>query len=78
MDIAIVENQPNTLMGDLNFTTFNHKELKRLEKIAIPYSFHFLNTREPTRKGSTSKSLVNYIISDLLTNDFAATYVFDI
>ena len=77
IDIAIVENKPITLMGDFNIYFFNHKERQCLETITIPYGFHILNTTEPTRIGPTSKSLVDYIISDLPMIEGAVTYVLD-
>ena len=77
IDIAIVENKPITLMGDFNIIFFNHKERQCLETITIPYGFHILNTTEPTRIGPTSKSLVDYIISDLPMIEGAVTYVSD-
>ena len=77
IDIAIVENEPITLMGDFYINIFNHKERQCLETITIPYGFHILNTTEPTRIGPTSKSLVDYIISDLPMIEGAVTYVSD-
>ena len=77
IDIAIVENKPITLMGDFNINFFNHKERQCLETITIPYGFHILNTTEPTRIGPTSKSLVDYIVSDLPMIEGAVTYVSD-
>ena len=77
IDIPIVKNKPNTLMGNFNNNFFNHKEPQCLETKTIPYGFHILNTTEPTRIGHTSKSLVDYIISDLSTTEGAVTYVSD-
>ena len=63
-------------MGDFNITFINHKERQCLKTISIPYGFH-IHTTEPTRIGPTSKSLVDYIISDLPMIEGAVTYVSD-
>ena len=64
-------------MGDFNINFFIHKERQCLETITITYGFHILNTTDPTRIGPTSKSLVDYIISDLPMIEGVVTYVPD-
>ena len=63
-------------MGN-SYTFFNHKERQCLETPTIPYTFHILKTTEPMQIGSTSKLLVDYIMSFVPTIECAFSYVSD-
>ena len=77
IDYAIVENKPITLMGDYNINYLNPTEKQSLDTITVPYGFRILNTSSPTRIQNNSKSLIDYIITDLQSNENFETMVCD-
>ena len=77
IDFAVVENKPITLMGDYNIDYLVEKEKKCLDAIIIPYGLSIVNNENPTRFGKNSKSVIDYIISDLPGIDTYDTFVSD-
>ena len=65
IDHAITENKPITLMGDYNIDYLNWKERQFLDSIIVPYGLNVINSQHATRIQGNSKSLIDYIISDL-------------
>ena len=65
IDYAVVENIPITLMGDYNINYLSPTEKQCLDTITVLYGFRILNTSSPTRIQNNSKSLSDYIITDL-------------
>ena len=64
IDHAIVENKPLTIMGGYNINYLNTREKQDLETVTLPYGLIVSNTDQPTRKKGTSKTLIDYIITD--------------
>ena len=60
IELAIVENKPVTLMRDYNIDYLNEREQN-----CQPYGLKILNTNIPTRVKDDSKTLFDYIITDL-------------
>ena len=77
IDYAVVENKPITLMGDYNINYLNPTEKQCLDTITVTYGFRILNTSSPTRIQNSSKSLIDYIIADLKSNENFETMVCD-
>ena len=75
IDYAITENKPMTLMGDFNIDYLNNKE--NLDTITVPYGLNIVNTEIPTRVRGKSKSLLDYIVTDLPGSVNFESYVSD-
>ena len=57
-----------TLMGDYNRAYLNNKDKQNLDTITVPYGLNIVNKEIPTRVRGKSKSLLDYIITDLILN----------
>ena len=68
IDSAIVKTSNIVLMGDYNINYFNKNEKESLNSICIPYDLTICNTSEATRQNCQSKTLIDYIISDVVYN----------
>ena len=77
IDYAITENKPMTLMGDYNVDYLNNKEKQYLDTITVPYGLNIVNTEIPTRVRGKSKSLLDYIFTDLPGSVNFESYVSD-
>ena len=77
IDYAITENKPMTLMGAYNIDYLNNKEKQYLDTITVPYGLNIVNTEIPTRVRGKSKSLLDYIITDLPGSINFESYVSD-
>ena len=77
MDYAITEIKPLVLMGDYNENFLNKNERECLETILIPYGPYVMNKELPTRVVGTSKTLIDYIITDHLNAETFETHVSD-
>ena len=75
IDHAIVENKPLTLMGDYNYNHLNTREKQDLETVIFPYGLIVINTDQPSRIKGTSKTLIDYIITDHSTAAFFTAIV---
>lgn len=64
IDNAIVENKPLTLIGDYNINYLNLDERQKLDNCLIPYGLDVTNQITPTRVTESSKTLLDYIISE--------------
>ena len=62
-------------MGDYNINYLNQKEHNCLDTILTPYDLHVLNRTEPTRVKGASKSLIDYIITDLPNANVFETFI---
>ena len=77
IDIVVLVNKPLTSMGDYTPNYFNINERDCLETDLVPCGLQVQNSKHPTRVQSTSKSLIDYIISDHLQANTFKTYVSD-
>ena len=77
IDYAITENKPLVLMGDCNINFLNKNELECLETFLIPYGLHVMNKELTTRVVGTSKTLIDYIITDHLKAETFETHLSD-
>ena len=66
IDYAITENKPLVLMGYYDINFLNHNERESLETVLIPYGLYVMNKELPTRVVGTSKTWIDYIITDHL------------
>lgn len=64
IDNAIVENKSITLMGDYNINYLNGEERDKLDNCLMPYGLDVLNKKVATRISVSTKTLLDYIISD--------------
>ena len=77
IDHAIVENKPLTIMGDYNINYLNTRKKQDLETVILPYGLIVSNTDQPTRMKGTSKTLIEYIITDHSNAAFFTAIVSD-
>ena len=75
IDHAIIENKPLTIMGDYNIDHLNTREKQDLETVTLPYDLIVSNTDQPTRKKGTSKTSIDYIITDHSNAAFFTPFV---
>ena len=64
-------------MGDYNINFLNKNERECLETILIPYGLYVMNKKFPTRVVGSSKTLIDYIITDHLKAETFETHVSD-
>ena len=64
-------------MGDYNINFLNKNERECLETILIPYGLYVMNKELPTRVVGSSKTLIDYIITDHLKAETFETHVSD-
>ena len=74
IDHAIVENKPLTIMGDYNLSTRGKEDL---ETLILSYGLIVSKTDQPTRLKATSKTLIDYIITDHSNAAFFTAIVSD-
>ena len=64
-------------MGYYNINFLNYNERECLDTVLIPYGLYVMNKELPTRVVGTSKSLIDYFITDLLKSETFETHVSD-
>ena len=77
IDYAFTEIKPLVLMGDYNINFLNKNERECLETILIPYGLYAMNKELPTRVVGSSKTLIDYILTDHLKAETFETHVSD-
>ena len=75
IDNAFSVSNKITLLGDYNINYLNSKEEENLDSIIIPYGLKVFFPNDETRISSSTKTHIDYIISDYETNGIE--FVFD-
>ena len=64
-------------MGQYNIDYLDEREHKCLDKVILPYVLRILNTNIPTRVKDNSKTLIDYIVTDLNNSENSSKIISD-